>query len=295
MVAGPVGCGKTTLLKVLLGETNLKSGSISVSTTRIGYCSTKPWLRNETIKNNILSSNAWDEAWYKSILRICSLNQDLLQMPNQDETLVGSRGVVLSGGQKHRIALARALYARCPLLLLDDPFSSLDRKTRRRISSKLFDVDGFIRKHGITVVFVSHESEFSFPQTRFKTLIRPGEMARYANTVLTLGGGGSLKSFETSREWNSQNFLSDQISENTLEDEDSDEKEKELKSESRVAKKPEDEDPHEQIKRQVGDATVWSYYAKSAGLLSVFLLAFFTAVATTGIAFPRKPSIQWQS
>jgi ATP-binding cassette, subfamily C (CFTR/MRP), member 1 len=160
MIAGPVGCGKSTLLKVLLGETNPKSGSISVSAARIGYCSPKPWLQNDTIKKNILSSNSWDEAWYNSILRVCDLNQDLLQMPDRDESLVGSRGITLSGGQKHRIALARALYARCPLLLLDDPFSSLDRKTRRRIASRLFDADGFIRKHGVTAVFVSHESEF---------------------------------------------------------------------------------------------------------------------------------------
>jgi ATP-binding cassette subfamily C (CFTR/MRP) protein 1 len=162
MVSGPVSCGKTTLLKVLLGEASHKSGSLSVSTSRIGYCSPKPWLRNDTIKNNIMSSHVWDETWYKSILRVCDLNRDLLQMPDGDDSLVGSRGITLSGGQRHRIALARALYARCPLLLLDDPFSSLDRKTRRRIASRLFDVEGFIRKHGVTVVFASHESEFSF-------------------------------------------------------------------------------------------------------------------------------------
>jgi ATP-binding cassette subfamily C (CFTR/MRP) protein 1 len=161
MIVGPVGCGKSTLLKVLLGETNQKSGSVSVDTTRIGYCSPKPWLRNDTIKNNILSSNSWDEAWYTAILRVCDLQRDLLQMPNGDDTLVGSRGITLSGGQKHRVALARALYARCPLLLLDDPFASLDRKTRRRIASRLFGADEFIRKHEITVVFVSHESECS--------------------------------------------------------------------------------------------------------------------------------------
>jgi ATP-binding cassette subfamily C (CFTR/MRP) protein 1 len=161
MISGPVGSGKTTLLKILLGEAKPKSGSISVSTSRIGYCSPKPWLRNDTIKNNVLSSNLWDESWYQSVIQLCDLDQDLSQMPDGDDSQVGSRGLTLSGGQKHRIALARALYARCSLLLLDDPFSSLDRRTRRRISQRLFSTDyGHVQKHGITVVLASHESEF---------------------------------------------------------------------------------------------------------------------------------------
>jgi ATP-binding cassette subfamily C (CFTR/MRP) protein 1 len=159
MISGTVGSGKSTFLKVVLGERNPSSGNISISTTRIGYCAPKPWLRNTTIKNNITSSHPWDQVRFNTILHICDLETDLDQMPDGDETLVGSRGVVLSGGQKHRIALARALYARCEVLLLDDPFSSLDGRTRRNIASRLFGVDGFVRKHKITVIFVSHESK----------------------------------------------------------------------------------------------------------------------------------------
>jgi len=163
MISGTVGCGKSTLLIAILGERKSKSGSILVSTTRIGYCSPKPWVRNDTIKNNILSSLSLDEAWYETVLRACDLGPDLGQMPNGEDSLVGSRGITLSGGQKHRIALARALYARCPLLLLDDPFSSLDRKTRSNVANRLFGVDGLVRKHKITVVFVSHESKIYLP------------------------------------------------------------------------------------------------------------------------------------
>jgi hypothetical protein len=115
-------------------------------------------------------------------------------------------------------------------------------------------------------------------------------MAHYANNVLTLCEGGSLKSFESSTEWTSKNMISDDTSEDNFEEEDSDDLHNEQKSKSRATKKPEEEDPNEQIKRQVGDATVWSYYAKTAGLLSVSLLAFFTAVATTGTAFPSPLS-----
>ena len=160
MISGPVGCGKTTLLRLLLGETKPKSGTVSVSSTYIGYCSPKPWLRNDTIKNNILGPNPWDEARYWAILRLCDLEPDVSQMADQDDSQVGSRGLSLSGGQKHRIALARALYSQCSLLLLDDPFSSLDRKTRTLVATRLFGRDGHAQKHGITVIFASHEGEF---------------------------------------------------------------------------------------------------------------------------------------
>jgi hypothetical protein len=123
-------------------------------------------------------------------------------------------------------------------------------------------------------------------------LTRSDEMARYANNILTLGESGSLKSFETSTEWISRNLLSDDTSDETLQETDSNELEEEQNPVSRAAKKPKDERAAEQINRQDGDVAVWSYYAKSAGLLSVFLLAFFTAVATTGTAFPRKSGIQ---
>jgi ATP-binding cassette subfamily C (CFTR/MRP) protein 1 len=162
MISGTVGSGKSTFLKALLGERNIQAGRISVFATRIGYCAPKPWLRNDTIKNNITSSIAWDKVWYETVLHVCDLETDLAQMPQGSDTLIGNRGVNLSGGQKHRIALARAIYARCSLLLLDDPFSSLDRKTRSNVANRLFGVGGPIQNQGITVIFVSHESENEF-------------------------------------------------------------------------------------------------------------------------------------
>jgi ATP-binding cassette, subfamily C (CFTR/MRP), member 1 len=103
MVSGPVGCGKSMLLKAVLGEIHLKSGEISVSTPYIGYCAQTPWLQNSTLKKNILGANVFDAAWYQSILRTCNLEPDINQMPDGDDTLLGSRGVAVSGGQKHRI------------------------------------------------------------------------------------------------------------------------------------------------------------------------------------------------
>jgi ABC-type bacteriocin/lantibiotic exporter with double-glycine peptidase domain len=103
MISGPVGCGKSTLLKSVLGELQPKVGRISISTLYIGYCSQTPWLQNATLKKNIIGANTFEEVWYQKILDICNLNEDISQLPGSDDTLLGSRGVTVSGGQKHRI------------------------------------------------------------------------------------------------------------------------------------------------------------------------------------------------
>jgi ATP-binding cassette subfamily C (CFTR/MRP) protein 1 len=100
---GPVGCGKSTLLKAILGEINPTSGTIDISTHFVGYCAQSPWLQNRSIRENIIGAGEFDRSWYRSIIRTCALEEDLSQMPQKDLTLIGSRGITLSGGQKHRV------------------------------------------------------------------------------------------------------------------------------------------------------------------------------------------------
>jgi ABC-type uncharacterized transport system fused permease/ATPase subunit len=102
-ILGPVGCGKSTFLKALLGEFKLESGHISVSTSYVGYCAQSPWLPNERLRDAILGANEFDEDWYNQVIEVCQLETDFTQMPNKDLTIMGSRGIVLSGGQKHRV------------------------------------------------------------------------------------------------------------------------------------------------------------------------------------------------
>jgi ATP-binding cassette subfamily C (CFTR/MRP) protein 1 len=102
-IVGPVGCGKSTLLRSILGEIKPASGTIFVATMYIGYCSQTPWLPNKRIRDAIVGPNEFDKAWYQQILKVCELESDFAQMQENDWTLVGSRGIVLSGGQKHRI------------------------------------------------------------------------------------------------------------------------------------------------------------------------------------------------
>jgi ATP-binding cassette subfamily C (CFTR/MRP) protein 1 len=103
MIIGPVGSGKSTLLRAILGEWTPEKGAIEIDTPIVGYCSQSPWLQNCSIRDNIVGAGTIDVEWYYSVVQICALEQDFAQMPLKDLTIVGSRGVVLSGGQKHRV------------------------------------------------------------------------------------------------------------------------------------------------------------------------------------------------
>ena len=156
MLSGPVGSGKSSLLRVLLGEMAVKSGRVSVHGYPIAYCAADPWLRNVTIKENIIGDQEWDDQWYQIVIHICDLATDFGLLPQGDDTSVGSRGGTLSGGQKHRVALARALYSRHTLLLLDETFGALDRQTKEAVIGRVLT---HVRKHGLTLVFVSHDGQ----------------------------------------------------------------------------------------------------------------------------------------
>lgn len=107
MIYGPVGCGKSSLLRALLGELEMTGGFAGVDRRKIAYCDQTPWLQNHSIRDNIISQNEFNRAWYTTVLHACALNEDLAQLPSGDETLVGTSGGALSGGQKQRVVSFR--------------------------------------------------------------------------------------------------------------------------------------------------------------------------------------------
>ena len=123
-VVGPVGCGKTSLLMGLLGELSIASGDLGIRGT-IAFASEEPWILAGSIKDNILMGRTFDPDLYRSAIDSCDLGKDIAMFKNGHDTLVGDRGVTLSGGQKSRISLARAVYSAAHLLL-DDPLSAVD-------------------------------------------------------------------------------------------------------------------------------------------------------------------------
>ncbi|ROW15668.1 hypothetical protein VPNG_02110 [Cytospora leucostoma] len=156
ILVGPVGCGKSTLLKGLLGETTKIGGQIRISSSEIAYCDQTPWVFNGSIRDNVLAMSEYDDAWYATVLQACSLDVDLRQMPDGDSTVVGSQGVKLSGGQKQRISVARAVYSRKKVAILDDVLSGLDSVTEEIVFRRVFGPNGLFRKIGTTVILATH-------------------------------------------------------------------------------------------------------------------------------------------
>ncbi|RUS91067.1 hypothetical protein EGW08_001195, partial [Elysia chlorotica] len=134
-VIGPVGSGKSSLLMTILGELQPLSGSIKSRGT-IAYVSQQPWVFSGSVRQNIIFGSKYDKARYDKVIKVAALTRDLTIMPNGDSTLIGDRGVSLSGGQRARVSLARALYMDADIYLLDDPLSAVDSAVGRHIFEK---------------------------------------------------------------------------------------------------------------------------------------------------------------
>lgn len=156
VVFGQVAAGKSALLQALLGELDLHDGELVKPDAPIGYCAQTPWLQSMSIRDNILFSSPYDDARYKQTLEACALTADLANFKHGDLSNIGENGIGLSGGQKARVALARAIYSRAKILLLDDPLSALDQQTAEQIVAKCF---GGSLVEGRTVVLVTHRTD----------------------------------------------------------------------------------------------------------------------------------------
>ncbi|XP_053272848.1 ATP-binding cassette sub-family C member 4 [Pleuronectes platessa] len=131
-VIGPVGAGKSSLLCSILGELPVEKGLLKVN-GKLTYASQQPWVFPGTIRSNILFGKEINPQKYERVLKACALKRDLELLPDGDLTLIGDRGATLSGGQKARVNLARAVYQEADVYLLDDPLSAVDAEVGRHL------------------------------------------------------------------------------------------------------------------------------------------------------------------
>ncbi|PAV78537.1 hypothetical protein WR25_09567 [Diploscapter pachys] len=139
-VVGSVGTGKSSLLMALLGEMEKLRGYVGIR-GECAFVPQQPWIQNVSLKDNILMGKPYNKIIYDEVIEACALKADIDQLPSGDSTEIGEKGINLSGGQKARVALARAVYQDKDVYLLDDPLSAVDAHVARHIFEKSMPVD----------------------------------------------------------------------------------------------------------------------------------------------------------
>ncbi|QRW00058.1 ABC transporter transmembrane region [Ceratobasidium sp. AG-Ba] len=181
MIVGPTGCGKTSLLMALLGEMHFVPSVPDAwfglpRAGGVAYAAQEAWVQNETIRENILFGAEYDEARYKKVIKQCGLERDLTLFEAGDQTEVGEKGMTLSGGQKARVSLARAIYSKAEIIILDDVLSALDVHTSRWIIDNCFRGELVVDR---TILIVTHNVAM---------------VSEVADFVVSLGSDGRIAS-----------------------------------------------------------------------------------------------------
>ncbi|KAL7336764.1 P-loop containing nucleoside triphosphate hydrolase protein [Rhodotorula toruloides] len=199
LICGRLGSGKTLSLLALLGEVDVLSGSVHcprsppsaialpsldwdaylteenwIAPSHTAFVPQQAWLMNDSVRNNILFGLPFRKERYEKTLAACSLTSDLAILEDGDSTEIGEKGINLSGGQKARVSLARAVYSRAGILLLDDVLSAVDAHTAAHIYEQC--LKGPLLK-GRTVILVSHHVQLTAPGAGFVVSLENGRVA----------------------------------------------------------------------------------------------------------------------
>ncbi|XP_026971790.1 ATP-binding cassette sub-family C member 4 isoform X1 [Sagmatias obliquidens] len=171
-VVGPVGAGKSSLLSAVLGELPPSQGLVSVH-GRIAYVSQQPWVFSGTLRSNILFGKKYEKERYEKVIKACALKKDLQLLEDGDLTVIGDRGTTLSGGQKARVNLARAVYQDADIYLLDDPLSAVDAE----VSRHLFELCICQALYQKITVLVTHQLQYLKAASQI-LILKDGEMVQ---------------------------------------------------------------------------------------------------------------------
>uniref|UniRef100_A0A8C2TWN8 ABC-type glutathione-S-conjugate transporter n=1 Tax=Coturnix japonica TaxID=93934 RepID=A0A8C2TWN8_COTJA len=152
-VVGQVGAGKSSLLSALLGDLEKMDGFVTMKGTA-AYVPQQAWIQNASVEDNILFGKKMDETWFNRVVDACALQPDLESFPAGQKSEIGEKGINISGGQKQRVSLARAVYQRSSIYLLDDPLSAVDAHVGQHIFEHVLGPNGLLKDK--TRVLVTH-------------------------------------------------------------------------------------------------------------------------------------------
>jgi ATP-binding cassette subfamily C (CFTR/MRP) protein 1 len=171
-VVGRVGAGKSSFLGTMLGDLYKIKGEV-VMRGKSAYVAQSPWVMNASVRENIVFGYRWDPAFYERTVKACALREDFASLPDGDQTEVGERGISLSGGQKARLTLARAVYARADIYLLDDVLSAVDQHVGRHLIDNVLGPKGLLA--GKTRILATNSIPVLM-EAHFVVLLREGKI-----------------------------------------------------------------------------------------------------------------------
>ncbi|XP_055077733.1 multidrug resistance-associated protein 1-like [Periophthalmus magnuspinnatus] len=190
-VVGPVGSGKSSLLAAVLGEMERRSGSLSTRGS-VALVPQQAWTLNASVKENILFGAPRSEGWYHRVLEACALLPDLDLLPAGDSSEIGEKGVNLSGGQRQRISLARAVYRKSDIYLLDDPLSAVDAHVGQHIFDRVIGPNGLLRDK--TRILVTHGASL-LPQCDVVLVLEEGHISESGSFSQLMERQGAFAKF----------------------------------------------------------------------------------------------------
>ena len=257
-VIGQVGAGKTSLFNAILQELPLKSGKLEVH-GKVVYVSQEPWIFASSIRQNILFGQPMIKKRYDKVVNVCQLEKDFIMFPHKDQTIIGEKGINLSGGQRARINLARAVYAEADIYLLDDPLSAVDAHVGRSLFEDC--ICDYLKEK--TIILVTHQLQY----------------LNSVDNVYVLSNGtveveGSFQDLRNS----GLDFLSVlQATEEVEEKEEDDKDVKSLMGDVKLGEVTSDQEREEVAEHRtigkISSQVYWSYF-KAVGSLSFVILMF---------------------
>jgi ABC-type multidrug transport system fused ATPase/permease subunit len=220
VISGKTGTGKTLMLAAILGEVDILAGTLYVPKgpsledrhdnkatkgnwiipNSIAYIAQIPWIENASIRDNILFGLPYDEDRYKQTIDACALKKDLEMLTDGENTEIGANGINLSGGQKWRVTLARAVYSRAGILVMDDIFSAVDAHVGRHIFEKC--LNGNLCT-GRTRILVTHHVALCEPKTKFLVELGDGRVLN-AGLLSELQEDGTLQQIKSHEQTNDE-------------------------------------------------------------------------------------------
>ncbi|ROW07733.1 hypothetical protein VMCG_03549 [Cytospora schulzeri] len=308
VISGKTGTGKSLMLAAILGEVDLLRGGISLPKApsvddrkdskatkanwiipeAIAYVAQIPWIENASIRDNIEFGLPHDKERYEKTLEVCALKKDLEMLSDGENTEIGANGINLSGGQKWRVTLARAIYSRAGLLVFDDIFSAVDAHVGRHIFERCLTGE---LAQGRTRILVTHHVALCQAKTKYLVELGDGKVL-YSGLLSELESDGTLAKIKA-QEQTEEEIKEDENATAVNSYEPSDEEVEEEATPGNTLKKvlsKQDKGPRkfvEDEKREKGaiKSRVYGVYLNSSGgllfwtgCLSIFILAQATAV-----------------